>query len=413
MLVRAATRCSCRVYIRRVRFAVIGPLVVTSDLAPVTVPGAKERLLLAVLAASTPAVVSTDRLLETLWEGAPPPTARKSLQAHVVRLRSALEPDRPTGSTGRYVVRRGLGYALAVDRDAVDALAIGDLAARGRAQLASGDAEAAVRQLSAALEVWRGEPYADWPHAAFADGERRRLAEVRAGAEAGLLEAQIALGRHADVVPELERLVADEPLREGWWSLLMLALYRDGRQGEALAAGRRARALLAEELGADPGPGLRGVETAILAQDPALDLPAQRTGHGPTPRLTGSSDDTWAAPGSCPYKGLAAYQVEDAALFRGRARLVAGLVRRLVDAPVLVVSGPSGAGKSSVVRAGLVPALTSGALPGSGSWLPVIVTPGRSPVDALAGLTGESPPDAPVVLAPWPAIWRLAGLREH
>jgi len=172
------------------RFAVIGPLEVrTDDLAPVTVPGAKERLLLAVLASAAPTVVSVDQLLDALWDGAPPVTARKSLQAHVVRLRSALEPGRPKGSTGRYIARRGTGYALAVSREALDALRIGDLAVHGRTRLASGDADGAVRSLTAAVELWRGEPYADWPDAPFADVERRRLAEVRAGAVAGLLEA--------------------------------------------------------------------------------------------------------------------------------------------------------------------------------------------------------------------------------
>src|SRR5688572_26897737 len=126
------------------RIAVLGPLEVqTDDLAPVPVPGAKERLLLAALAARAPGVVSTDSLIETLWDGDPPASARKSLQAHVVRLRSSLEPERPKGSTGRYVVRRGTGYALTVDRSSIDALHIGDLAARGHARLASGDPEEA------------------------------------------------------------------------------------------------------------------------------------------------------------------------------------------------------------------------------------------------------------------------------
>jgi DNA-binding SARP family transcriptional activator len=165
------------------------------DNEPIDVAGAKERLLLAMLAAAAPAVVSVDRLVEQLWDGSPPPTAIKSLQAHLVRLRSVLEPDRPKGSSGRYVVRRGTGYALAVDRDAIDALAVADLAARGRAQLSAGDPDAALGQLSAAVRMWRGEPYADWPDASFADVERRRLAEVRTSAVTGLLEAQLALGR--------------------------------------------------------------------------------------------------------------------------------------------------------------------------------------------------------------------------
>jgi DNA-binding SARP family transcriptional activator/WD40 repeat protein len=371
------------------RIAVLGSLEVRSDaLAPVPVPGAKERLILAVLTAAAPGAVSADRLIETVWNGDPPPTARKSLQAHLVRLRSALEPDRPRGSSGRYIVRRGPGYALALDRSSIDALRIGDLAARGRAELASGQAAEALRSLSGALELWRDEPYADWPDAPFAEAERRRLTEVRAGAVVGVMEARLAQGRPEDVIPELEALVVGEPLQEGWWRLLMLALYRAGRQADALSAGRRARGLLAAELGTDPGPGLREMEAAILAQDPALELVPARA-----PPVPGTPP-----PGSCPYKGLAAYQVSDAPLFHGRGRLVARLVARLVDAPLLVVSGPSGAGKSSLVRAGLIPALLSGALPDSATWRPVVLAPGVRPVDALAALTGEDPPDAPVLL---------------
>jgi DNA-binding SARP family transcriptional activator/WD40 repeat protein len=374
------------------RIAVVGPLEVhAGDGSPVSVPGVKERLLLATLAAGAPGAVSADRLVDVLWDGAPPATARKTLQAHVVHLRSALEPGRPRGSPGRYVVRRGGGYGLAVERPALDSLHIGDLAARGRAELAAGSARDAERLLAAAVQLWRGEPFADWPDAAFAEPERRRLVEVRAGAVAGLLEARLALGRHPDVVPELERLVVEEPLREDWWRLLALALYRAGRQADALAALRRARGLLAAELGADPGSALREMEAAVLAQDPELELVA------PAPLEPAALAGTMAVP-ACPYKGLAAYEAADAPLFHGRTRLVAGLVARLVDAPVLVVSGPSGAGKSSVVRAGLVPALAAGALPGSATWRPVVVTPGRRPVDALASLTGEVPPSAPVLL---------------
>ena len=374
------------------RIAVLGPLeVLTEALAPVEVPGAKERLLLAVLTAGAPGVVSTDRLTDALWNGNAPASAHKSLQAHVVRLRSALEPDRPKGSPGQYVVRRGPGYALTVGRGDIDALRIGDLAARGRAQLAAGDPDAAEQLLGSAVGLWRGEPYGDWPDAPFAETERRRLAELRNGALAGLFEARLQLGRHADVLPELEVLVAEDPLQEDWWRLLVLALYRAGRQADALAAARRIRALLAEELGTEPGPELRRMEAAVLAQDPSLQ-PGTRepapTGRGPAPALRGA----------CPYKGLAAYQVDDAPLFHGRQRLVAGLVARLVDASVIVVSGPSGAGKSSVVRAGLVPALARGALPGSEAWQPVIVTPGRSPVDVLADMAGDSPPAVPALL---------------
>jgi DNA-binding SARP family transcriptional activator/WD40 repeat protein len=369
------------------RIAVLGPLeVVTEGRAPVPVPGAKERLLLAVLAAHAPAVVSTDCLVETLWDGDAPPSARKSLQAHVVRLRSALEPDRPRGSSGRYVVRRGAGYALAVDREDLDWMRLTDAAARGRALLSSGDAAVAERILTAALDLWRGEPYADWPDAPFADAERRRLAEVRSTALAELMAARLALGRHEEVVADLQKAVHVDPLREDWWRLLMLALYRSGRQAEALAAARRARSVLAEELGADPGPALRAMESAVLDQDPELDLARRPPAAAP------------AAGERCPFMGLAAYQAVDAPLFQGRRRLISSLVARLVDAPVVAVSGPSGAGKSSVVRAGVVPALAGGAMGASATWQPLVLTPGRRPVDVLAPLTGEEPPAGPALL---------------
>lgn len=161
------------------RCAVLGPLdVIGDDGQAIRVVGAKERQLLAVLAAACPAVVSVDRLLELLWDGDPPPTARKSLQAHVVRLRSALEPDRPRGSPGRYVVRRGTGYALALGREELDSIAFTEATARGRALLSSGDPAGARAILASALDLWRGEPYADWPTSPFAEVERRRLLAV-------------------------------------------------------------------------------------------------------------------------------------------------------------------------------------------------------------------------------------------
>jgi DNA-binding SARP family transcriptional activator/WD40 repeat protein len=373
------------------RIAVLGPLEVTDDDGrPIAVPGGKERLLLAVLAAAAPGVVSTDRIVEHLWNGNRPATARKSLQVHLVHLRSALEPERSPGSSGRYVVRRGAGYALEARRHDVDSLRLADLAARGRARLATGDPVEAVQLLTDALDLWRGEPYGDWPDASFAEPERRRLAEVRNGAVTALLEARLALGEHADVAAEAERLLAENSLHEEWWRLLALALYRSGRQGDALAALARARVVLADELGADPGPRLRAVEAAVLAQDPELDVPVRGSA---TPRARSPADVT-----ACPYKGLATYQAVDAELFHGRTRVVTSLVGRLVDAPLIVVSGASGAGKSSLVRAGLVPALAAGALPGSAGWRAVVLTPGRKPVDVLAGLTGAVPPDSPVLL---------------
>ena len=171
--------------------AVIGPLEVrTDDLAPVLVPGAQERLLLAALVAGAPDAVSTDALVAALWDGDPPPTPLESLRAHIVHLRGALEPGLPANSSGRYVVRRGHGYVLAVPDGDIDALRIGALAARGRALLAAGDTAGAERLLTAALGLWRGQPYADCPDAPFVGAERRRLTEIRADAEADLAEAR-------------------------------------------------------------------------------------------------------------------------------------------------------------------------------------------------------------------------------
>ena len=374
------------------RIAVLGPLeVLGDDGAPVSIPGAKERLLLAALTAEAPAVISTDRMMDILWDGESPSSARKSLQVHLVRLRTALEPERPHGSTGRYVVRRGTGYALDVQPDQLDTTRLAALTALGRARLAGGHPDEAVSLLSEALGLWRGEPYADWPDAEFATTERRRLAEIRVSALETLLEARLTSGGQSEAIPELERLVAEEPLRENWWRLLMLALYRAGRQGDALAAGRRARAVLADELGADPGPALRAMEEALLAQDPGIDLPARFVAAASAAQVPRGGE-------RCPYLGLTAYQASDTELFYGRRRLVGQLVARLVDTPAVLVSGPSGAGKSSVVRAGLVPAVAAGALAHSSRWRPIVLTPGTSPVDALSMLTGEDPPDEPVFL---------------
>ena len=378
------------------RCGVLGSLEVRDDGGTLlAVPGAKERRLLAMLVAAHPAAVTVDRLVDQLWDGDPPPSARKSLQAHVVRLRSALEPGRPRGSPGRFITLREDGYVLSAARTELDVQQFADLCARGRAMLSSADPAAAGSALAEALALWRGEPYADWPDAAFAEAERRRLDGLRSNAAGALLEAQLALGRHREAIPELERLVLEQPLREDFWSMLAVAQYRSGRQGDALATVSRARNVLVEELGVAPGPGLRATEQALLEQDPALDPPSV-----PGPEVTNGlpAPDLVDRVSGCPYKGLAAYESEDAPLFRGRTDLVERMVALLVDSSLLVVSGSSGAGKSSVVRAGLLPALSAGALAGSEEWPQVVVTAGPHAVDALAELTGEEPPPVPVVL---------------
>ena len=184
--------------------AVIGPLEVrTDDRVPVPVPGAEERLLLAALTADAPRAVDAERLVQTVWNGRPPPEPQTALHALVVRLRAVLEPGLPANASGRYVLRRGKGYLLALPRGEIDALRFTALIERGRERLAHDDAAEAERLLTAALRLWRGEPYADWPHAAFAEDERRRLAAVRAEAETALAEARsrLAVAGRTEVRP--------------------------------------------------------------------------------------------------------------------------------------------------------------------------------------------------------------------
>lgn len=371
------------------QFRVLGTLEVVTGAPPVplAVPGGMERALLGRLLACPGSVVTVDTLMEDLWDGLPPRTARKSLQVHVVRLRSTLEPERPRGSPGRYLVRRGDGYALAVAVEDVDAGRARVLAASGRAAQAAGDPARAYELLHEAESLWRGVPFVDWQDAGWARSARESLTSVRRAVLEARLDADLAVGRHREVLGELEDLVASDPLAEGWATRLMVALYRSDRQADALAVGRRARTLLVDELGLEAGPGLRHVEEAILTQAAELDPGRPQPEPRPEPPTVGQAL-------GCPYLGLASYHPGDEAVFHGRAAAVRALVGRTRTAVIVVVSGSSGAGKSSLVRAGLLPALGRGALPGSERWRPVVVVPGPRAVDDLAPLlTAEEPPD--------------------
>ena len=564
-------------------FAVLGPLQVRGEQGPIDIAGAKERALLAHLIAAAGRVVTVDELVETLWGDSPPRTAGKSLQNNVLRLRNALEPDRH--GTPRLLLTEGSGYRLAVPEDAVDAHRFARLVALGRQALDSARPEAAAATLTDALALWRGRAYAGFEDTRFGGAEARRLEELRAAATEDRITAELELGRAREMVPELESAVYEQPLRERLWHLLVLALYRSGRQADALAAYRRARRVLLDELGVEPGEELRALHAQVLAHDEALAppptgvrLPAGlQPGSGPIlgrdaeldtlreawadvaagrpatvvlrgprgagarrlaaelaaevadrgyaveldpdagtdetvpvptltvvtrappqvrppppsagPRLTvvlappGLTDidavrvvdlpplsqdavraivgaylsadeadaalpqvlltsgrlpgrvhevalrlaregaaarvhraaqrtermhralddardelrsgvsalhavldsDPAPAPGSgiCPWKGLAAYDVADAAWFAGRERLVAELTARLAPADLLAVAGASGSGKSSLVRAGVVAGLQAGALPGSESWRYLLLRPGTQPVREL------------------------------
>ena len=255
------------------RFQVLGPLEVEADGGPVALGGPKERLLLALLLTRPNQVVSVEALLRGLWREQPPRSAGKTLQTHVMRLRRGLEPDRVRGVAAEVLITREPGYLLRVPPESLDAMRFEQLIATARRALASGTAdERAALMLREALELWRGRAFEEFLDSDVAAAESDRLGELRLVAMEDRIEADLRLGRHRELVAELEGLVKEHPLRERLWTQLLLALYRSGRQADALLAYRRARSILVEELGIDPGTDLRRLHAAILTQDSGLDL---------------------------------------------------------------------------------------------------------------------------------------------
>jgi DNA-binding SARP family transcriptional activator/ABC-type branched-subunit amino acid transport system substrate-binding protein/streptogramin lyase len=246
---------------------ILGPLEILVEGKRVEVRGGKQRELLALLLVHANDVVSSDRLIEGLWGEAPPPTALKTLQALVSRLRSDLDPA--SGSLETH----GYGYRLAVEPARLDAEVFRAGIEEGRRALARGDAGESAERLRTALALWRGPALAEFRYQEFAQTEIARLEELRIAAREERIAADLELGRHQELVAELEELVAEHPLRERLRGQLMLALYRAGRQAEALAAYDEGRRALAEELGLEPSDALQQLQRQILAQDPALAAP--------------------------------------------------------------------------------------------------------------------------------------------
>jgi WD40 repeat protein/DNA-binding SARP family transcriptional activator len=587
-------------------FRILGPLEVRDEPGPVVLGGVKPRAVLAVLLLNANEPVSADRLATALWGEEAPAGAAKTVQVYVSRLRKALDhPDLVATTTA--------GYRLRVEPDELDADRFARRVEEGRAALAAGRPERAGTILREALALWRGPPLADMAYVPFAQAEIARLEEQRLGALELRVDADLAAGRHAALVGELQHLVARHRERERLAGQLLLALYRCERQSEALEAYREARRALVEDVGIEPGPQLRALHEAILRQDASLDLPAPpaalpvaldldgdtpfegrddelddlralwdqaragsgaaitvsgprgigksrlaaelahgihanggfvlhatgdgqpealhaalrdaREATGPTLLVVDDADragaEAWAdleelaravpdlpllllvsaeepvpldgdrtltlepldasaveaiarayasgrpgivppvavlreasrgvprsvhevasewarraatdrvtvaageaadgrtrlrtmesevadsvvdlekareraalltaptEPVVCPFKGLASFEPEDAKYFFGRERLVAELVARLVGAPLLAIVGASGSGKSSVLRAGLLPALEGGILPGSKAWERVLIRPGEHPQRELNRAVAE------------------------
>ena len=249
-------------------FRILGPFEVLDEGRALALGGNKQRALLALLLLHANQTLTPDRLIDELWGERPPATAAKSLQAHVSRLRKALAAD------DGLVVTRAHGYELRLDPACLDAHGFERLAGEGRGALATGRPEQALATLQDALALWRGPPLADLAHEPFAQLEIARLDDLRLAAHEQLIEAKLALGRHGELVGELETLIAEHPYRERLRAQLMLALYRSDRQADALQAYQDTRATLVEHLGIEPGERLRRLERAILVQDPSLQLAA-------------------------------------------------------------------------------------------------------------------------------------------
>jgi predicted ATPase/DNA-binding SARP family transcriptional activator len=329
--------------------ALLGPLLATRDGRRLELGGAQPRLLLALLALDPGRVVGADRLIDGIWGERLPSEPANALQVVVSRLRRALAPDQP-------VVSQPPGYLLAVEPDQVDAVRFERLVAAGRAAAAAGRSEQAGELLGQALALWRGDALADFPGSPAARAAATRLEELRLAALEDRIEVDLALGRQAQVVGELQALVEREPLRERLHAQLMRALYATGRQADALAAYQRARAVLAERAGLDPGPELRRLQERLLAQDPALPTAPELAARAAVPEPAGAPP----SPSNLP-----------AALtsFVGRQAEIAEVGELLGRGRLVTLVGPGGAGKTRLAVEAVRRLLDAGEAGRDGAWL--------------------------------------------
>ena len=322
------------------RFGILGPLqVLGDDGREVPVPGRMPRALLALLLLRPNEVIPSDRLVEELWAGAPPASGTKGLHVHVSRLRHVLAAGGSDTGEERVITTAG-GYLLQVGPDELDAAQGERLIAEGRSLVAAGRLEQAVAAFSAALALWRGTGLSDFQYEAFAQSDVARLSELRAAVLEERIAAQVLLGRDAEVIGELESLVREYPYRERLHGQLMLALYRAGRQAEALASYRAARSVLVDELGIEPSAELRQLHEAILAQDEALLA-------GDAARLAASNAGARTnvvseSPSTSRHVRLPA----PATALVGRARELAELVALADSHRLITLTGPGGTGKT-------------------------------------------------------------------
>ena len=337
-----------------VQFRLLGPLEAQDGARRVELGRPKQRALLAVLLVHANDVVSLDRLIEELWGDEPPSRAATSLQTYVSNLRRALDPGRPARAPSRVLVSQPPGYRLVVGAGDLDAARFAALAEEGHQLLQVHRPAAAARVLREGLALWRGPALAEVADEAFAQAERNRLEELRVAALEDRVATDLDLGGHAAAVAELEELAGRYRFRERLHGLWMLALYRSGRQAEALQAFAAARRALAEELGIDPGRWLRQLETGILHQDPGLDWtpPPEEDQPGPSGSQAGGP-----AGEASPVRAASVTRSPQAAADElvGRDDQLAALDGILADARgrrgrVMLVAGEPGIGKTRLAE---------------------------------------------------------------
>jgi DNA-binding SARP family transcriptional activator len=381
-----------------IEFRILGPLEAVRAGRVLEIGAGKRRALLAVLLLHANEVVSSDRLIDDLWGERAPSTASKILQGYVSQLRKLLSDGaEPTNGGAMLLVTRPPGYVLRLEEGQLDADRFASLAAEGRAALGTDAVQEAASVLREALALWRGPPLAEFAFDSFAQDEIARLDELCLATLEDRIDADLHLGRQDELVPELQTLVVRHPLRERLRGQLMIALYRSGRQADALQAYQLARAVLREELGLEPSRGLQEIEQAILRQDPELDVHTASTAASSEAALR-------------PIEGR-----RSGSAFVGRQRELGILLRALDDAlagrgRLVLVGGEPGIGKSRLAEELAAMAGERGAQVAWGRcWEEGGAPPYRPWVEALRSLSGEPLPTAS---APDPSeigelVWRL------
>ena len=343
---------------------VLGQVAAVADGRSIPLGGRRQRAVLAGLIAHGPEGATTGALVDLVWGDDPPPTARKSLQTYVARLRQLLGPDA--------IGTRPDGYAWTFPPDRVDATRFEGIVRKDRA---GEDPARTWDDLSEALGLWRGEPFSDVDGGPALAAFVRRLHELRLEAIELRAAAGTASGHHREVVADMQAMVESHPLREGLWEQLLLALEAAGRPAAAIEAYGRCRERLADELGVDPSDRLQELAERLLRRAPAAEPERQAMPVSSVARN--------------PYKGLRAFHEDDDIDFFGREALVDTLVARLEQTRFLALVGPSGAGKSSLVLAGLVPAMRRR---DDGRTLVATMSPGTHPFAHLESAVATASP---------------------